>query len=50
MNRLQAGIKAWIQSLKGELLDFIDDYDSALHRAGGKPEVKVILNMTFDNI
>ena len=41
MNRLQAGIKAWIQCLKGELLDFIDDYDSALHRSGGKPEVKV---------
>ena len=28
-------------------MDFIDDFDSALHRAGGKPEIKVILSHIF---
>lgn len=45
VHRLQAGIKSWIQCLKGEIIDFIDDFDSALHRAGGKPEIKVMVDI-----
>eukprot|EP00112_Aurelia_sp_Birch-Aquarium-sp1_P023013 Seg670.8 transcript_id=Seg670.8/GoldUCD/mRNA.D3Y31 product="Cytoplasmic dynein 1 heavy chain 1" protein_id=Seg670.8/GoldUCD/D3Y31 len=40
--RLQAGIKAWIQCLKGDIVDFMDDTDAALLRAGGRPEIKTL--------